>query len=234
MAVGAGVDGPSEFDSNLMLHPELLSEGFLLQLLKQREIDTENLQNAEKDRIVEVYIQHVIPLPQRELPKNRWGRKMAEKRGQQLNHVAQRKGPTMEASRKRPLIVFDGNSTSTNIKVKKNENGVANPIKHLPTGIAGTSPTNNLPDQQSDTRILTDNNAVKNPVRGAISTNGMATMNHGGDMPLKASPVLCPTSPGGTNPIKLKRALPKDGEGDPPGELRSSEPKRKIQHITWP
>ncbi|XP_062910106.1 ashwin isoform X1 [Mobula hypostoma] len=213
MAVGEGMVG---FDSNLLLHPELLTGDFLLQLLEQREIATTNLHAAEKDRIVEVYIQHVIPLPQRELPKNRWGRKMAEKREQQAISVAQSERPTSEASRKRPLIVFDGNSTSTKIKIKKNENGMADQVKRLPAGIADTRPTNKLPVQPSDTRILTDNNAVKNPVRGAVSTNGMATMKHGGDMPLKTSPLPCPPSPGGTNPIKLKRALPKDGEGDPP------------------
>ncbi|XP_051882667.1 ashwin isoform X2 [Pristis pectinata] len=231
MAVGEGSVGRAEFDANLLLHPELLSGEFLLQLLEQREIATENLHDAEKDQIVEVYIQHVIPLPQRELPKNRWGRKMAEKREQAIC-ATQSIRPTSEASRKRPLIVFDGSSTSTKIKLKKNENGMADQVKQA--GISDMSPSNKFPVQPSDTHILTDNNAVKNPVRGAVSTNGMATMKHGGDMPLKTSPLPCPTSPGGTNPIKLKRTLPKDGEGDPPGELRSAEPKRKIQHITWP
>ncbi|XP_078258705.1 ashwin isoform X2 [Rhinoraja longicauda] len=234
MAVGEAVDGQVYFDSDLLLHPELLSGDFLLQLLAQREISTENLHDAEKDRIVEVYIRHVIPLPQRELPKNRWGKKMVEKREQQCYSVTQSKRLTPEVSRKRPLIVFDGSSTSTKIKLKKNESGTADQVQHPPAGIANTSPSNNLPVQPSDTHILTDVNAVKNPVRGAVSTNGMATMKHGGDMPLKTSPLPCPTSPGGANPIKLKRALPPDGEGDPPGELRSADPKRKIQHVTWP
>uniref|UniRef100_UPI00398E5A4D ashwin n=1 Tax=Pristiophorus japonicus TaxID=55135 RepID=UPI00398E5A4D len=232
MAVGEASAGKSEFDSDLLLYPELLSGDFLLQLLQQRKIATENLHDAEKDRIVEVYIQHVIPLPQRELPKSRWGRKMAEKKGQQTICVAQSTRPTIEGSRKRPLIVFDGSSTSTKIKLKKNENGMAVQAKQLPSRIMDTSPTNKLAVQPSDTNILTDNNAVKSPVRGAVSGNGMATMKHGGDMPLKTSPLPYSTSPGGT--IKLKRALAKDGEGDAPGELRSTEPKKKIQHVTWP
>ncbi|XP_055493096.1 ashwin isoform X2 [Leucoraja erinacea] len=234
MAVGEAADGQVHFDCNLLMHPELLSGDFLLQLLKQREIPTENLHDAEKDQIVEVYIQHVIPLPQRELPKNRWGRKMVEKRKHQSICATQSKRPTPEVSRKRPLIVFDGSSTSTKIKLKKNDSGTADLVQHPPAGIANTSPSNKPPVQLSDTHILTDVNAVKNPVRGAVSTNGMATMKHGGDMPLKTSPLPCPTSPGGANPIKLKRALPTDGEGDPPGELSSADPKRKIQHVTWP
>ncbi|XP_067842302.1 ashwin [Heptranchias perlo] len=232
MAVGEGSAVKSEFDSDLLLHPELLSGDFLLKLLQQRKIATENLH--EKDRIVEVYIQHVIPLPQRELPKNRWGRMMAEKRGHQPICATQSQRPTMEGSRKRPLIVFDGSSTSTKIKLKKNENGMADEVKQLPSGTANTSPTNKLAVQPSDTNILTNNNAVKSPVRGAVSSNGMATMKHGGNKPLKTSPLPYSTSPGGTNPIKLKRALAKDGEGDAPGELRSTEPKKKIQHVTWP
>ncbi|XP_067889918.1 ashwin isoform X2 [Heterodontus francisci] len=226
--------GVREFDSHLMLHPELLSGDFLLQLLQQRKIATANLHDAEKDQIVEVYIQHVIPLPQRKLPKNRWGRMMAEKRGQQSMCATQNKRLTAEGSRKRPLIVFDGSSTSTKIKLKKTENGMADQVNQLPPGIIGTSPTNKLDVQPSGTNILTDNNAVKSPIQGAVPSNGMAPMKHGGNMPLKTSPLPYPISPGGTNPIKLKRALAKDGEGDAPGELRSTEPKKKIQHVTWP
>ncbi|XP_078401714.1 ashwin [Cetorhinus maximus] len=222
-----------EFDSQLLLHPEILSGEFLLHLLQQRKITTENLHDAEKDQIVEMYIQHVIPLPQRELPKNRWGRMMAEKRGQQSMCATESKRPITEGSRKRPLIVFDGSSTSTKIKLKKTENAMADQVKQLPPGIIGTSPTNKLAVQPSGTNILTDNNAVISPIRNVVPSNGMAATKHGGNMPLKTSPLPCPTS-GGTNSIKLKRALAKDGEGDAPVELRSTEPKKKIQHVTWP
>ncbi|XP_048388258.1 ashwin [Stegostoma tigrinum] len=222
-----------ELDSHLLLHPELLSGDFLLQLLEQRKIATDNLHEARKDQIVEVYIQHVIPLPQRELPKNRWGRKMAEKRGQQSMCTAQTKRPTLEGSRKRPLIVFDGSSTSTKIKLKKTENAMADQLKQSPPGIMGSAHINKLSVQPSGTNILTDNNVVKSPVQGVVPSNDMITVKHGGVMPLKTSPLPYPTS-GGTNPIKLKRALAKDGEGDAPVELRSTEPKKKIQHITWP
>ncbi|XP_078078087.1 ashwin [Mustelus asterias] len=226
--------GPANFDSQLLLHPELLTGDFLLHLLQQRKITTENLHDAGKDQIVDVYIQHVIPLPQRELPKNRWGRMMAEKRGQQsmLQIATESKRSATEGSRKRPLIVFDGSSTSTKIKLKKTENAMADQVKQLPPAIMDTSPTNKLAAQPSGTNILTDNNTVKSPIRN-VPSNGMAAGNHGGNMLLKTSPLPCPTS-GGTNPIKLKRALANDGEGDAPVELRSTEPKKKIQHVTWP
>ncbi|XP_072332766.1 ashwin [Scyliorhinus torazame] len=207
--------GLREFDSQLLLHPEILSGDFLLHLLQQRKITTENLHDAQKDQIVEVYIQHVIPLPQRELPKNRWGKMMAEKRGQQPMCATESKRSSMEGSRKRPLIVFDGSSTSTKIKLMKTENAMADQVKPLPPRIMGTSPKNNLAIQPSSTNILTDNNTVKSPIRNVVPSNGMAAVKHGGNMPLKTSPLLYSTS-GGTNPIKLKRALANDGEGDAP------------------
>lgn len=40
----------------------------------------------------------------------------------------------MESLRKRPLIVFDGSSTSTSIKVRKTENGAADGLKFLTSG----------------------------------------------------------------------------------------------------
>ncbi|XP_007883292.1 ashwin isoform X2 [Callorhinchus milii] len=213
----------------LLLHPELLSGPFILQLLQQRNIAIESLKDAEKDRIVEVYIQHVIPLPQRELPKNRWGRMMSEKRGQQTGSTTQSKRSLMDGSRKRPLIVFDGSSTSTNIKLKKNENGMGDQMK----GIMNTSTKDKLAQSPRDTQILTDNNAVKSP-SSATPNNGTTTMKYEDNMPLKTSPLLSSASPGGTNVIKLKRAIGKDGEGDPPEEPTSPGPKKKIQHITWP
>lgn len=48
----------------------------------QKNIAIENDVRVNKDNLTDLYVQHAIPLPQRDLPKNRWG-KMMEKRREQ-------------------------------------------------------------------------------------------------------------------------------------------------------
>lgn len=49
----------------------------------QKNIAVENDVRINKDNLTDLYVQHAIPLPQRELPKNRWGKMMEKKREQQ-------------------------------------------------------------------------------------------------------------------------------------------------------
>uniref|UniRef100_A0A4W2FLG9 Ashwin n=1 Tax=Bos indicus x Bos taurus TaxID=30522 RepID=A0A4W2FLG9_BOBOX len=117
------VGGRSCTDSELLLHPELLSQEFLLLTLEQKNITVENDMRVNKDSLTDLYVQHAIPLPQRDLPKSRWGKMMEKKREQhEIKKETKRSSPA-DGLRKRPLIVFDGSSTSTSIKVKKTENG---------------------------------------------------------------------------------------------------------------
>ncbi|XP_047379532.1 ashwin isoform X3 [Sciurus carolinensis] len=205
------VGGHSCTDSELLLHPELLSQEFLLLTLEQKSITVENDVRVNKDDLTDLYVQHAIPLPQRDLPKNRWGKMMEKKREQHeiknetkselVCHSTQYfskvllldfRSSTIDGLRKRPLIVFDGNSTSTSIKVRKTENG--------------------------------DNDRLKPPPQ-----------NH--DLMHKKSPSGTvkspPLSPVGTTPVKLKRAAPKE-EAEAANNLKPPETKRKIQHVTWP
>ncbi|XP_062371038.1 ashwin isoform X3 [Cinclus cinclus] len=147
----------------------------------------------DKDGLTDLYIQHAIPLPQRDLPKSRWGKMMEKKRQQNDLKSGNKSVITVEGLRKRPLIVFDGNSTSTSIKVKKTENGAADRLK--------PPPQNNI--SKTDSSVLTG---------------------------LKVYP-LSPIS--GTTVVKLKRSIPKE-ESDLPNDLKPSEAKKKIQHVTWP
>ncbi|XP_006887427.1 PREDICTED: ashwin-like isoform X2 [Elephantulus edwardii] len=126
------VGGRSCTDSELLLHPELLSQEFLLLTLEQKNITVENDIKINKDNLTDLYVQHAIPLPQRDLPKNRWGKMMEKKREQhEIKHEIKR-STTVDGLRKRPLIVFDGSSTSTSIKVKKTENGDNDRLKPPP------------------------------------------------------------------------------------------------------
>lgn len=50
--------------------------------LLQKNIAVENDVRVSKDNLTDLYVQHAIPLPQRELPKNRWGKMMEKKREQ--------------------------------------------------------------------------------------------------------------------------------------------------------
>lgn len=48
----------------------------------QKNITVENDMRVNKDSLTDLYVQHAIPLPQRDLPKNRWGKVMEKKRDQ--------------------------------------------------------------------------------------------------------------------------------------------------------
>ncbi|XP_074765353.1 ashwin isoform X2 [Athene noctua] len=185
--------GSGRPESELLLHPELLSEEFLLLTLEQKNILVEKDVKMDKDGLTDLYIQHAIPLPQRDLPKSRWGKMMEKKRQQNELNSNNKSVTTVEGLRKRPLIVFDGNSTSTSIKVKKTENGAADRLK--------PPPQNNI--SKTNSSVL-------------------------------ASLKVYPLSPvAGTTVVKLKRAVPKE-ESDLPNDLKPTEAKKKIQHVTWP
>ncbi|NXH22373.1 ASHWN protein, partial [Bucco capensis] len=220
-------------DSELLLHPELLSEEFLLLTLEQKNILVENDVKLDKDGLTDLYIQHAIPLPQRDLPKSRWGRMMEEKRQQHELKSENKSVPAVEGLRKRPLIVFDGNSTCTSIKVKKTENGAADRLKPPPAGSttntvrrlaapSNASPYISASTLSEDTKLgMRSNEAKQNNVSKTNSS-------------VLAGLKVCPLSPvAGTTVVKLKRAVPKE-ESELPNDLKPTEAKKKIQHVTWP
>uniref|UniRef100_A0A8D3BD49 Ashwin n=1 Tax=Scophthalmus maximus TaxID=52904 RepID=A0A8D3BD49_SCOMX len=113
MATSTGPDLKATGTSNvdLLLHPELLSEEFMQLLLSEKNVSTRVC--GSRDRLTELFLRHVIPLPQRTLPNSRWGRRVEKSRGTAAGH---------RSDRKRPLIVFDGSSSqSGSLKVKKPE-----------------------------------------------------------------------------------------------------------------
>ncbi|NXY73077.1 ASHWN protein, partial [Glareola pratincola] len=225
--------GPGRPAPELLLHPELLSEEFLLLTLEQKNILVENDVKMDKDGLTDLYIQHAIPLPQRDLPKSRWGKMMEKKRQQNESKSENKSVTTVEGLRKRPLIVFDGNSTSTSIKVKKTENGAADRLKPPPAGsttntVRRLSVSSNAPTYISASSLSQDakpgmrNNEAK---QNSISKTNSSVL---------ASLKVYPLSPvAGTTVVKLKRAVPKE-ESDLPNDLKPTEAKKKIQHVTWP
>ncbi|XP_028249632.1 ashwin [Parambassis ranga] len=120
----------SSSDVDLLLHPELLSQDFMQLIFNEKNVSTRDCGN--RDRLTELYLRHVIPLPQRTLPNNRWGRRMEKSRGRQSD------SSTNDHNRKRPLIVFDGSSShSGQLKVRKPEgtttpSGVTDRLKPPP------------------------------------------------------------------------------------------------------
>ncbi|XP_005998074.1 ashwin [Latimeria chalumnae] len=229
-------DNKSKLESDFLLHPELLSRDFVLLTLQEKKIPIENEQVVDKDGLLDLYVQHVIPLPQRELPKSRWGRMMEKRREQQVGLFVQTKSLATDGSRKRPLIVFDGSSTSTSIKLKKNENGTADRLKPPPSG----NTTNAIRRLSSLSSNSSSNSIIASPPRDTTvrkeetkpnrtpvnnNNNSSSTTVH-----LKSLPPS--TSSSGTSIVKLKRAAPK-GETEM-GDLKPTEAKKKIQHVTWP
>nr|XP_004651846.1 ashwin [Jaculus jaculus] len=228
------VGGRSCTDSELLLHPELLSQEFLLLTLEQKNITVQNDVRVNKDNLTDLYVQHAIPLPQRDLPKNRWGKMMEKKREQHEVRNETKRSTTVDGLRKRPLIVFDGNSTSTSIKVKKTENGDNDRLRPPPQASLTNNAFRKVPNSSSNVSpiILSSNLPTNDKTE---HSNNDSKQNH--DLMNRKSPSgpvkSPPLSPVGTTPVKLKRAAPKE-EAETVNNLKPPEAKRKIQHVTWP
>ncbi|XP_003218816.1 ashwin [Anolis carolinensis] len=227
-----GGEGDARGGSDLLLlHPELLSQEFLLLTLEQRNVPVENELKVSKDSLTDLYVQHVIPLPQRELPKTRWGKRMEKQRGQQVTKHDMKSFAAVENLRKRPLIVFDGSSTSTSIKVRKTENGTVDGLK-LTAGSA-SAPCRRLSvssDSLACASVSTDSSDFKIGTSINESKQNNIRINNNMASSQKSPPSL-PVI--GTTVVKLKRAAPKE-EIDASNGLKPSDSKKKIQHVTWP
>ncbi|KAH0624586.1 hypothetical protein JD844_032218 [Phrynosoma platyrhinos] len=216
-------------DSDLLLHPELLSQEFLLLTLEQKNIPVEDEVKVSKDSLTNLYVQHVIPLPQRELPKTRWGKQMEKKREQEVLKHGMKSITTVENLRKRPLIVFDGSSTSTSIKVRKTENGAIDGLKFAAGSTSTTCRRLSVPSNSSACMSASSHSSDFKVESNEAKQNNSRINN---SMTLgQKSPPSMPTT--GTAVVKLKRAAPKE-ESDAPNDLKPTESKKKIQPVTWP
>ncbi|XP_062287941.1 ashwin [Scomber scombrus] len=133
MATGQDRKAGSISDVDLLLHPELLSQDFMQMILNEKKVSTRDC--TSRDRLTELYLHHVIPLPQRTLPNSRWGQRVQKTRGTptMAGHRADSTGN--DHNRKRPLIVFDGSSSHSGLlKVKKPEGstGITDRLKPPP------------------------------------------------------------------------------------------------------
>uniref|UniRef100_A0A8C5UI49 Ashwin n=1 Tax=Microcebus murinus TaxID=30608 RepID=A0A8C5UI49_MICMU len=193
------VGGRSCTDSELLLHPELLSQEFLLLTLEQKNIAVENDVRINKDNLTDLYVQHAIPLPQRDL----WSFSRVP--------LFDFRSSTVDGLRKRPLIVFDGSSTSTSIKVKKTENGDNDRLKPPPQASFTSNAFRKLSNSSSSVSplILSSNLPMNNKTE---HNNNDTKQNH--DLTHRKSPLGSvkspPLSPVGTTPVKLKRVAPKE------------------------
>ncbi|OBS70259.1 hypothetical protein A6R68_01199 [Neotoma lepida] len=158
------VGGRSCTDAELLLHPELLSQEFLLLTLEQV--------------------------------------------GQNISDF---RSTAVDGLRKRPLIVFDGSSTSTSIKVKKTENGADDRLKPPPQTGSTRDAFRKLPNSSSGVSplVVFSNLSMNNKME---HNNNDTKQNH--DLTHRKSPSgpvkSPPLSPVGTTPVKLKRAAPKE------------------------
>nr|XP_006639314.2 PREDICTED: ashwin [Lepisosteus oculatus]XP_015219884.1 PREDICTED: ashwin [Lepisosteus oculatus] len=225
----------SVVNTDLLLHPELLSQDFILLTLYEKKIPVEKEKEANRDHLTNLYLQHVIPLPQRDLPSSRWGKRMEKIRALQspANRSSQQQGSACDNSRKRPLIVFDGSSTKTSIKLKKTEagSGAVDRLKPPPSGNL-TNTIRRLSGPSANCSLDDSHRSSANHLSGKEEAqNNVATIHRSPTGNGKAPSSTLPT--GGTT-IKLKRVAPKEGESEATGEQKSPEPKKKIQHVTWP
>ncbi|XP_058643214.1 ashwin isoform X2 [Onychostoma macrolepis] len=207
---------------DLLLHPELLSQEFIQLMLRERKIAVGD--EEDRERLTDLYLRHVIPLPQRDLPSSRWGRRMERSRARESSASAH--SSSSDSGRKRPLIVFDGSSTNTgSVKLKKSDPSPA-PVT-----------TDRLKPPVSSISLT-------NPIRKLSGTSTNSSSNSSNRIPV-SSPGAGPKSPcnhsktanssvhSNNTMSKLKRTSPSDGEPNT-SDIKSPDAKKKIQHITWP
>ncbi|XP_016150985.1 ashwin isoform X2 [Sinocyclocheilus grahami] len=200
---------------DLLLHPELLSQEFIQLMLRERKIAVGD--EEDRERLTDLYLRHVIPLPQRDLPGGRWGRRMERRRAHSSRS---------DSGRKRPLIVFDSSSTNTgSVKLRKPDPSPA-PVT-----------TDRLKPPVSSINLT-------NPIRKLSGTSTNSSSNSSNRTPV-SSPAAGPKSPcnhsktanssvhSNNTMSKLKRTSPSDGEPNT-SDIKSPDTKKKIQHITWP
>ncbi|XP_072253732.1 ashwin [Leuresthes tenuis] len=181
MAAVIGQNGKAggNTDVDLLLHPELLSRDFMQIILSERNVNTRDCES--RDHLTEVYLRHVIPLPQRTLPNNRWGRRMEKSRGRQTPAGHKSESSSNDHCRKRPLIVFDGSSCPSGPpKVKKPEGTTAstgaadrlkpppaanlsNPIRRLSGSSSSSSPLHRSTDTANLKQESNASGALQSP-----------------------------------------------------------------------
>lgn len=66
-------------DNHDWLYPELLSQERLVEILRQRYIRRTDLDQLQKDELVDLYNKYIIPLPQRTYRNNRRGQEMTKR-----------------------------------------------------------------------------------------------------------------------------------------------------------
>lgn len=80
-------DGPPDTAKNDhdWLYPELLSQDRLVEILRQRYIRRTDLEQLQKDELVDLYYKFIIPLPQRTYRQNRRGQEMTRRQATMEN-----------------------------------------------------------------------------------------------------------------------------------------------------
>ncbi|XP_044222202.1 ashwin [Thunnus albacares] len=180
MATGQDGKAGSTSDVDLLLHPELLSQEFIQLILSEKKVSTRDC--GSRDRLTELYLRHVIPLPQRTLPDSRWGQRMQKTRGRPTPASHRSDSSSNDHNRKRPLIVFDGSSSHSGpLKVKKPEAStgitdrlkpppaanLSNPIRKLSGNTSSSSSSIQMSARSNDTanlkREANSSGALKSP-----------------------------------------------------------------------
>uniref|UniRef100_S4RVT7 Ashwin n=1 Tax=Petromyzon marinus TaxID=7757 RepID=S4RVT7_PETMA len=165
-------------------------------------------------QLVALYRAHVLPLPQRELRgDSNWAQRVI----QRLKHysITNTKLKHWNENRKRPLIVFDGASTKTVIKVRR---------------VSAEGGGTNLPATEGKV-------AVKSPVPSLAQVSPRLPEPSNGAVPTSPSCVLSKgaIAPGGdaVSSVKVKRVPSVDPKREEKS-VGSPEVKSKIQRIKWP
>ncbi|KAM9851355.1 ashwin [Aulostomus maculatus] len=144
-------------DVDLLLHPELLSQDYLKVILTERKVSTRDC--GSRDQLTELFVRHVIPLPQRTLPNNRWGKKMEKSHGRRTpaGHQSDRNHSSSShlgsIKLKKPEGTMMSAGVTDRLKPPPGAN-LSNPIRRLSSNTSSSPSSIQTSARSSDTASL--------------------------------------------------------------------------------
>ncbi|XP_077473152.1 ashwin [Stigmatopora argus] len=133
---------------DILLHPELLSRDFLQMVLSEKRLNSDHCESG--DQLVELFVRHVIPRPQRSLPNSRWGKRMAKTRARREPSGSGQDG--VSKAKKPETSLSSSSAVADRLKPPPARN-LTNPIRRL-SATSSSSSSNQKCSHSVDTASL--------------------------------------------------------------------------------
>ncbi|XP_054643597.1 ashwin [Dunckerocampus dactyliophorus] len=163
----------SASEVDVLLHPELLSHDFLQLILSEKRVSTRDC--GGRDQLVDLYIRHVIPRPQRTLPNNRWGKRMAKARGKLTPPNARAERDHLNSSGllqpKKAETATVSSGVTDRLKPPPAVN-LSNPIRRLP-GSSSSSSSSSTTSSASSSSLISSRSTDTTSLKREANSSGV-------------------------------------------------------------